>query len=115
MVAGAGLRSTISWVLKVPSVLCFVTPASVVGSPEFIELICAQGGNERTSQLRHGSRSPQLQPVVDTPQVAHSLRAESPLRRIEENEAQHRRVAGVVLLHGPQPLGNARARQAGYM
>jgi len=31
------------------------------GSPEFIELICAQGGNERTGQCCHGSRLPQLQ------------------------------------------------------
>src|SRR6266699_5988785 len=95
--------------------MCFVAPAPAAGSPEFIKLIWAQGGNERTGQLRHGSRSPQLQPAVDTPQVAHPLHAESSLRRIEENEAQHRRVAGVVLLHGPQLLGEARARQAGYM
>src|SRR6266436_6332544 len=79
------------------SVMYFVAPASAAGSPEFIELICAQGGNKRMGQLCHGSRLPQLQPVVDTPQVAHPLRAEPPPCRIEEDEAQHRRVAGVVL------------------
>ncbi|MFL5652708.1 MAG: hypothetical protein ACJ8CB_00775 [Ktedonobacteraceae bacterium] len=92
--------------------MCFIVPASAVGSPEFKELVRAQGGNEFMGQFRHGSRSPQLQPVVDTPQVAHPLRAEPPPRRIEENEAQHRRVAGVSLLQVPQPLGEARARQA---
>ena len=96
--------------LVVHAILCFVAPASVVGSPEFIELICAQGGNELTGQLRHGSRSHQLQPAVDTPSVAHPLRAEPPLRRVEEIEAQYRRVAGVALLLGPQPLCEARAR-----
>ena len=95
--------------------MCFVAPAPVAGSPEFIELICAQGGNERTSQCCHESRLPQFQPTVDTPQVAHPLGAEPPPCRIEEDEAQHRRVAGVVFLLGLQPLGEARARQAERM
>lgn len=33
---------------------------SAAGSPEFIELISAQGGNKRMSQLCHGSRLTQL-------------------------------------------------------
>ena len=33
--------------------------------------------------------------------------------RIEEDEAQHWCVAGVALLHGLQPLGEARTRQIG--
>src|SRR5712692_24240 len=100
---------------KVPSVMCSVAPACVAGSPEFIELICAQSGNERTGQLCHGSRLPQFQPAVDTLQVAHPLRAEAPPGRIEEDEAQHRRVADVALLLGLQPLGEARARQADHV
>ncbi len=95
--------------------MCSVAPASVAGSPEFIELICAQGGNERTGQLCGGSRLPQLQPIVDTPQVAPPLRAEPPPCRIEKDEAQHRRVLGVALLHGLQPLGDVRPRQAGHV
>src|SRR5947208_321614 len=66
-------------------------------------------------QLRHRSRLCQLQPAVDTPSVAHPLRAELPLPGIEEDEAQDRRVAGVALLVGLQPLGEARARQTGYV
>src|SRR6266436_818140 len=83
---------------------------TAAGSPELIELICAQGGNERTSQLCHGSCLPQFQPVVDTAQVAHPLRTELPPCRIEEDEAQHGRVVGVALLLGLQPLGEVRAR-----
>ncbi len=58
---------------KVLSGMCLVALASVASSPEFIELIGAQGGNERTGQLRHGSRLHQFQPAVDTPPVAHPL------------------------------------------
>ena len=99
----------------VQSVICFVAPASVASSPEFIELIYAQGGNKRMGQLCHGPRLPKLQPTVDTPQVAHPLRAEKTACRIEEDEAQHRRVAGVLLLNGLQPLGEARSRQADHV
>src|SRR6266568_1436245 len=89
--------------------------ASVAGSPEFKELICAQSGNECTGQFCCGSRLHQLQPTVDTPPVAHPLRTELPPCRIKEDEAQHRRVVGVLLLHGLQPLGKARTRQVDYM
>src|SRR6266849_2727077 len=92
-----------------PAGKCFVAPASVAGSPEFIELLCTQGGNEHTGQLCHGSRVPQFQPAVDTPQIAHPLRAEPPPCRIEEDEAQHWRVAGMALLPGLQALGETWA------
>ena len=36
---------------------------SVAGSPGFVELLGAQGGDERTGQFCHGSRLPQFQPV----------------------------------------------------
>src|SRR5436853_5825407 len=95
--------------------MCFVAPASAAGSPEFKELICTQGGNELTGQLRHGSpRLHQLQPAVDTPPVAHPLHAEPALCWIEEVEAQYRLVTGVTLLQVSQLLGETRSRQAGY-
>lgn len=85
---------------------------STIGSPEFKKLICAQRGNELTGQVCHGSRLPQFQPTVDPPHVAHPLNAEEPSLRIEEDEAQHRRIAGEALLFGLQPLSEARSRQS---
>ncbi len=85
---------------------------SAAGSLEFKELLGPKRGDERTGQLCHRSRVlVQFQPAVDTPQVAHPLRAELPLFGIQETEAQHRREAGVALLQGPQLLGEARSRQ----
>ena len=95
--------------------MCFVAPATIADSPEFKELICTQGGYERTAQLCHRPRLHQFQPAIDTTPVAHAFRAKPPLLRIEEDEAQYRRVMGVTLFCGLQPLGEAQARRADYV
>ncbi|MBA2393092.1 MAG: hypothetical protein H0V70_10150 [Ktedonobacteraceae bacterium] len=74
-----------------------------IGSPEIKELSSAQGGNERTGQLCYGSRLPQFSPVVAPAPVAHPLRAEPPPHRVEEGEAQHRRIVGIMVLLGLHP------------
>ena len=76
----------------------FIAPGSVAGSPEFKELLGTQSGNERMGQLCHGSCLPQFQPVVDTSQGGHPLRAEQPSYPIEEDEAQHRRKVRMAFL-----------------
>jgi hypothetical protein len=44
---------------------CFRISGSVADSPEFVELLGTQGGDDRTCQFCQGSRLPQFPPVVD--------------------------------------------------
>ncbi len=65
----------------------FRMSGSVAGSPEFVEFLGTQGGNDRTCQFCHGSRLPQFPPVADPSKGGHPLHAEQSSCLIEQDEA----------------------------
>ncbi len=77
------------------------------GSLKLEERVGAQLGNPLPRQLRHASHCANVNPIVNTAQVAPSLRAEGALVPFQQDEAQDWRELTDVGLNSPYFLNTA--------